>query len=177
LTAGFTEDAIAWAKKYKPDPDDDGDVTAALAAMHSARDAEKTKIEKVTENELSHRATLASFASSASLTGAEIDGDYTFPIANLKLSSHGDILVGSGETKNAATKLSHSFSAHLRNGLWRFNIESKKEGDYYAPTDASSYGLLHFSSDGKLAWVLEYRATLFRGCLHPGQFPSVRLSR
>lgn len=154
LNAGFVDDARSWAEKHKPSSDDDGHVTQALAALHAARGTEQSRIEKVVANGLSHRATLASFATFEFLgTAPTIDGEYQFPMARLKISQKGDAIFGRGEGSNVVYKLTGSY----RSRLWRFEIQSEKEGEYSFSNKNRTHGLLKFSTSGDSAAVLEYQ--------------------
>jgi len=157
VRAGFLEDAKAWAEAHKPSSDDKGEMVQALAALHPARNAETEKIEKVTAYELTHRAALANFATSNFFSApTAVDGEYRFPIASLKISQNGDAIVGLGANEGFPAKMLHRLSGTNRNNLWRFKIESKKEGEYFLSDSSNSFGLLKFTPDGNGVSVLEY---------------------
>jgi hypothetical protein len=157
LLAGFVDNAQAWADSHKPITDPDGNVPQALAAVHSARVAEETKIQEVIAAELPHREALAGLAQLAlSSPPADIDGKYQFPIAIIDISRTGDSIVGAGKSENSTETMTHRLSASYRNKLWHFEMKSKKEGDYYSSDTVRSYGLLAFTSDGQNVSVLEY---------------------
>jgi hypothetical protein len=122
------------------------------------------------ENEASHRAALADFATSAFCDPPiSIDGEFPFPIAILRISREGDTIRGHGTSTDSTGEIVHRLTAHHLNNLWRFEIESKKQADYFVSSSSRSYGVLKFSADADSATVLEYFAD--------GGFASYKVAR
>lgn len=68
-------------------------------------------------------------------------------------------IIGIGESLRSSGKFVHRLNAVERNGIWRFEITSRKETDPpHGSSEDRSYGLLKFVEDGSSALVLEYRS-------------------
>jgi len=103
----------------------------------------------VLKYEAEHRAALAGFALDLlSDKPFNIDGSYKFDRCIIKIRRQGEFLSGEGE----AVVLGKNLSAHHRNDLWGFEVESKEEQSLLCST--RSYGLLTFSQ--RAAHILEY---------------------
>lgn len=157
LNAGFVE-AKAWAETHEAKSDPDGDVAQALATAHSLRAAENVKIAEILANERQHRSALASFASPlVSGVQSHVDGEWAFPLVNLRFTLENGKIIGAGESSNAGGKILHSLDAVNRSGLWRIQMTSRKESDYsWSSSEGRSFGLFEFSVDGRSLSVLEY---------------------
>src|SRR6266567_6237213 len=163
LQAGFVTDAEAWAESHKGKSDDEGHIARALGTLHSSRAAEKEKLAGILTNELSHRSTLANFASSLisqhSGLQSRVGGIWQFPMANLTFSSDQGKITGEGEGNSAGVRILHRLEAVDRSGLWRFETKSRKESDYALSSgEGHSYGFFAFSDNGTSLSVLEYRS-------------------
>lgn len=158
LGAGFVDDAKAWAEAHTSPDDKEGSVAQALATVHTLLAAESDKIGKILAGESRHRAALAELAGPAA-PQPNIDGEWRFPSADLRLEVKNGQIVGTGESVSSGGKTLHRLSASETNGLWRFEISSQKETDYLGGSgEGRAYGLIRFLDEGKNALVLEYRS-------------------
>lgn len=160
LSAGFVDDAKAWAEAHTPPEDKEGDIAQALATAHTLSAAESEKIAKILDGVSQHRSALASLAGSpVSAPQAHVDGEWRFPLADLTLAVMDRQIIGTGESVTSGGKILHRLSADEQNGLWRFEIQSRKETGYPgASGEGRSFGLFRFLDDGGDALVLEYRS-------------------
>jgi tetratricopeptide (TPR) repeat protein len=154
LIAGFANEARAWAQAHATQEDKEGHIARALATVHTLRTAESEKIAGILVGESQHRTALADLATTPA-SQESINGEWRFPLADLKLAVKDREITGAGESTAAGAKTIHTLSAGELNGLWRFQIHSRKETDY-AGGASRSYGLIRFSDGGATALVLEY---------------------
>lgn len=158
LGAGFVDDAKAWAEAHTSPDDKEGSVAQALASVHTLVAAESEKVGKILAGESRHRAALAELAGAAAPHG-NIDGVWRFPSADFTLEVKDGKIVGTGESTSSNGRVLHRLSATETNGLWRFEISSRKDTDYLgASGEGRAYGLIRFLDEGNNALVLEYRS-------------------
>jgi len=123
LSAGFVDDAKAWAEAHTIQEDEQGHIAQALARAHSLRAVETEKLQAILAPESQHRSALADLAGTITCLG-DIEGWWKFPEATIELSVKNGQITGAGEGQSIAGTVKHQLSASQQNGIWRLEKRS-----------------------------------------------------